>query len=158
MALGFGMRRGGTGEPVDFVGETRWRYRPIVIQGSLAEVQAALDAAAKIEEDLKERNVQFVVALPSADQVKLQKTFDCVWFASSADKITAIYLRNDDGKKPHQWALVGYDGSVKAAGSLPIDFAKEIMAKIDTMPMRKDEMADKKFKPTAECILGKEIG
>jgi uncharacterized protein DUF4174 len=59
---------------------------------------------------------------------------------------TALRIRLNLGSEPFQAVLVGKDGSAKLHATKPIT-ARELIATIDAMPMRQDEMRQRGRSP-----------
>lgn len=111
-----------------------WNYRPLLVFAGnerslpLAEQRRAVAGSAS---ELGERNV--VVIWVVANEVAAE--------FGPALKMSAAELRARYAVTPNSFRvmLVGKDGGVKLSSDKPIDTAA-LMATIDTMPMRRDEM------------------
>jgi hypothetical protein len=128
-------RRGGITTPAeaqfDPLARYRWTARMLVVLAADPESQALAEQRRHIE-SLKDgaADRDLVIVQPPAGSVEAE----------------ALRKRFGPGTEPFLAVLVGKDGGAKLRAAKPIT-ARELMATIDAMPMRQDEMRQRARSP-----------
>lgn len=122
----------------------QWKNRLLLLlenEDGSAKIKRQLSKFKNLSTDLNERQIMIYVISPTSLSL-LKPNLDQKYVKDSKE----LWIRFKDDYPQYQTILIGLDGSVKFKSPLPIG-PKVIFNKIDTMPMRKQEIREKNNLP-----------